>query len=89
MLAKCRPDQGTAAIMEAVEDFARRGLRTLVFAHKTLTDDEYREGGPTECEPKTQLIRAVNGSGGFTVLILLEYPHAGCSRVPWRPPVSR
>ena len=55
MLAKCRPDRATAvaaaAIMEAVEDFARRGLRTLVFAHKTLTDDEYREGGPTERDP--------------------------------------
>ena len=52
MLAKCKPDRGAAVaaatIMEAVEDFARRGLRTLVFAHKTLTEDEYREGGPSE-----------------------------------------
>ena len=56
MLAKCKPDRGAAVaaatIMEAVEDFARRGLRTLVFAHKTLTEDEYREGGPSESELK-------------------------------------
>ena len=54
MLAKCRPDRDTAAavatIMEAVEDFARRGLRTLVFAHKTLSEDEYRDAGPTDLE---------------------------------------
>ena len=56
MLAKCRSDRGTAAatatIMEAVEDFARRGLRTLVFAYKTLSEEEYRDGGPTELEQK-------------------------------------
>ena len=50
--AKCRHDceaaVAAATIMEAVEDFARRGLRTLVFAHKTLTEDEYREDGPSE-----------------------------------------
>ena len=52
MLAKCRPDQETAnaaaTMMDAVDNFALRGLRTLVFAHKTLTEDEYREDGPTE-----------------------------------------
>ena len=51
MLGKCR-SRGAAevvATMAAVEEFARRGLRTLVFAHKTLTPQEYREaGGPTE-----------------------------------------
>ena len=50
-MAKCRPDReatvAAARIMEAVEDFARRGLRTLVFAHKTLTEAEYREDGPS------------------------------------------
>ena len=70
MLAKCRPDRGAAAaaatIMEAVEDFARRGLRTLVFAHKTLSEDEYRDGGPTAFEPKTQLISVPGDSGGPT-----------------------
>ena len=70
MLAKCRSDRGTAAatatIMEAVEDFARRGLRTLVFAHKTLSEEEYRDGGPTEFEQKAQLISVQGDSGGQT-----------------------
>ena len=50
--------------MEAVEDFARRGLRTLVFAHKTLSEEDYRDGGTTDLEQKTQLIYVQGDSGG-------------------------